>query len=199
MKKHRKLLRLFILLSFILVLVYHEKIITFFDSMTMPSNEEICKQTPINIGNLLLNVHEQNFNRSNKSFKERRLKSNDLSKLNVTSRNESSFKHRVAIIVPYRNRERNLKIFLKYMHQFLSEQNIFYGIYLVEPIGDLLFNRAQLLNIGFVESLKNNPKWNCFIFHDIDLLPENDSNLYQCNAQVPKQMAISISNYNYTY
>ena len=141
-----------------------------------PLNDEICKKLPKNIETKL-----------------------QIKQINFTSNKKAINEHRVAIIVPYRNRERNLKIFLKYMHQFLSEQNIFYGIYLVEPIGDLLFNRAQLLNIGFVESLKNNPKWNCFIFHDIDLLPENDSNLYQCNAQVPKQMAISISNYNYTY
>ncbi len=48
----------------------------------------------------------------------------------------SNKKHqtKVAIIVPYRDRDRNLLIFLYYMHQFLSKQNIYYGIYLVEPV-----------------------------------------------------------------
>ena len=83
------------------------------------------------------------------------------------------------------------------MHKFLSNQNIQYAIYLVEPVRPLQFNRAQLMNIGFIESQKNN-NWDCFIFHDIDLLPESDLNFYQCNITVPKQMAISISVYSYS-
>lgn len=105
---------------------------------------------------------------------------------------------RVAIIVPYRDRIRNLNIFLLYMHRFLVKQNIQYGIYLVEPVKKLKFNRALLLNIGFIESLKEN-EWDCFIFHDVDMLPENDQNIYQCDLKQPKQMAISINTYFYTY
>lgn len=73
----------------------------------------------------------------------------------------------VAIIIPYRDRAKNLELFLRYMHEFLRGKKINYGIYLVEPVGDLLFNRALLINIGFIESLKDNFNWNCFIFHDI--------------------------------
>lgn len=42
---------------------------------------------------------------------------------------------KLAIIVPYRNREINLKAFLVYMHHFLTEQNITqsYAIYIIEP------------------------------------------------------------------
>jgi hypothetical protein len=103
---------------------------------------------------------------------------------------------KIAIIVPYRNRDLNLKLFLEYMHQFLSDQNILYGIYIIEPIENLVFNRGLLLNIGFKEALKETD-WDCFIFHDIDLLPENDHNYYKCDTVTPKQMAISISVYNY--
>ena len=35
------------------------------------------------------------------------------------------------------------------------------------------FNRGMLLNIGFTEAMKDQ-EWDCFIFHDVDLLPEND-------------------------
>jgi hypothetical protein len=57
--------------------------------------------------------------------------------------------------VPYRDREINLQIFLTYIHQYLSKKvdNIEYGIYLIEPVKNLTFNRAMLLNIGVVESL----------------------------------------------
>lgn len=99
---------------------------------------------------------------------------------------------KVAIIVPYRNREKNLNIFLLYMHQFLSRQNIYYSIFIVEPAEYLKFNRALLINVGFIESLKDDD-YNCFIFHDVDLLPENKNNIYNCDLERPKQMAISVN------
>jgi len=105
--------------------------------------------------------------------------------------------NRVAIIIPYRNRAQNLKLFLTYMHQYLHEQaNLNYAIFLVEPIKQLIFNRALLINIGFMEVIKQD--WNCFIFHDIDMLPENPANKYECNPLMPKQMATSISVFNYS-
>jgi hypothetical protein len=33
----------------------------------------------------------------------------------------------------------------------------------------------MLMNIGFVEALRNE-YYHCFVFHDIDLLPEDDRN-----------------------
>lgn len=104
---------------------------------------------------------------------------------------------RVAIIVPYRDRRRNLNIFLLYMHRFLSSQAIEYGVFLVEPRAGLKFNRAMLLNIGFLESTEEDSKWDCFIFHDVDMLPENVDNLYQCDGKYPKQLAISINKFFY--
>jgi hypothetical protein len=35
------------------------------------------------------------------------------------------------------------------------------------------FNRAMLMNIGFVEALKIYD-YQCFIFHDVDLIPETN-------------------------
>ena len=35
------------------------------------------------------------------------------------------------------------------------------------------FNRAMLLNIGFVEATQDEA-WQCCIFHDVDLIPEDD-------------------------
>ena len=78
---------------------------------------------------------------------------------------ENSRKTKVAIIVPYRNRRKNLHIFLLYMHKFLTSQNTDYGIFLVEPLEYLKFNRALLINIGYLEAIKENENWDCFIFH----------------------------------
>lgn len=91
-------------------------------------------------------------------------------------------KDRVAIIIPYRDRPQHLPIFLANIHPFLMKQQIEYGIFLIEQVTDGLFNRAALMNVGFVESQKLGD-WDCFIFHDIDLLPMDDRNLYNCPDQ----------------
>lgn len=85
------------------------------------------------------------------------------------------------------------------MHRFLSSQGVEYGVYLVEPRQELKFNRAMLLNIGFLEAIQDDLKWDCFIFHDVDMLPENENNIYQCDPNFPKQMAISINKFFYRY
>ncbi len=83
----------------------------------------------------------------------------------LSSPEECKSRYKVAIIVPYRNRETNLKIFLRHMHPFLMKQQLDYGIYLIEPIQNITFNRGLLMNIGFLESLRlSSNKWDCFIF-----------------------------------
>uniref|UniRef100_A0A0K0DC55 Beta-1,4-N-acetylgalactosaminyltransferase bre-4 n=1 Tax=Angiostrongylus cantonensis TaxID=6313 RepID=A0A0K0DC55_ANGCA len=102
---------------------------------------------------------------------------------------------RVAIIVPYRDREAHLKIFLNNMHPFLIKQKLDYSIIVVEQI-DGTVNRAKLLNIGFVEALKLYD-WQCFIFHDVDILPEDDRNLHNCPFQNPRHMAVAVNKFGY--
>lgn len=85
-------------------------------------------------------------------------------------------RHRVAVIIPYRDREDHLRAFLHNIHPILSRQQIDYGIFVVEEIPEVKFNRAKLMNIGFREALKSYD-YQCFIFHDVDLLPEDDRNL----------------------
>ena len=87
-------------------------------------------------------------------------------------------RHRVAIIVPYRDREKNLKLFLNHLHPFLMRQQIDYGIFLIEPVANVKFNRGLLMNIGYAEVNKmflnsnNEAHYQCYAFHDVDLLPE---------------------------
>ncbi|XP_049876132.1 beta-1,4-N-acetylgalactosaminyltransferase bre-4-like isoform X2 [Pectinophora gossypiella] len=107
-------------------------------------------------------------------------------------------KHRVAIIVPYRDRQQHLAIFLNHMHPFLMKQQVIeYGIFIVEQQGNSEFNRAKLFNVGFVESNKmRDDEWQCFIFHDVDLLPMDERNLYTCPRQ-PRHMSCAIDKLNY--
>ncbi|XP_078617408.1 uncharacterized protein LOC144885384 [Branchiostoma floridae x Branchiostoma japonicum] len=104
-------------------------------------------------------------------------------------------RHKVAIIVPYRDREQHLRIFLKHMHPVLRRQQLDYGIYIVEQYGEPKFNRAMLFNIGFTEALKEYD-YDCFIFHDVDLIPEDDRNIYSC-PDTPKHMSVAVDEMNY--
>lgn len=110
---------------------------------------------------------------------------------------ECKSRHRVALIVPFRDRDSNLKIFLNNLHPLLVKQQLDYGIFLIEPIQNITFNRGLLMNIGFIESLRlSENKWDCFIFHDVDLIPEDERNIYVCSDQ-PRHMSSSVSTFDY--
>lgn len=102
---------------------------------------------------------------------------------------------RVAIVVPYRDRAVHLPIFLKNLHPLLMKQQVDYGIFIVEQNENGAFNRAKLMNIGFAEALKLY-EWDCFIFHDLDLLPLDDRNLYTCPDQ-PRHMSVAVDTFGF--
>jgi len=121
-------------------------------------------------------------------------------------------RHRIAIIIPYRNRDMQLRIFLNFMHPFLQKQQLDYQIFLIEPVRNNLkkqnkisshffkiinvtFNRALLFNIGYQETMKHYA-WECFIFHDVDLIPEDDRNIYSCPPE-PRHMSVAVNTMNY--
>ncbi|CAJ0593592.1 unnamed protein product [Cylicocyclus nassatus] len=108
---------------------------------------------------------------------------------------ECRSRHRVAIVVPYRDRESHLRILLHNLHSFLTKQQLDYAIIIVEQMANQTFNRAKLMNVGFAEGMKLYP-WECFIFHDVDLLPEDDRNLYSCPT-IPRHMSVAVDKFNY--
>jgi hypothetical protein len=61
--------------------------------------------------------------------------------------------------------------------------------------GNDRFNRGKLMNVGFTEALKYD-NFDCFVFHDADLLPENDKNLYFCDNNV-RQLSSAIDEMRY--
>lgn len=78
--------------------------------------------------------------------------------------------HRLAVIVPYRNRSSELEIFLPHMHWFLTRQSIEHVFFIIHQVDNHRFNRAALINIGFIESRS---LVDYIVMHDIDLLPLN--------------------------
>ncbi|CAF0778218.1 unnamed protein product [Didymodactylos carnosus] len=102
---------------------------------------------------------------------------------------------RLALIICYRQREEHLKLFLNNIHPFLQKQQLDYTIFVVNQHGKNLFNRAALFNVGYIEAMKLY-NYTCFIFHDVDLLPEDYRNLYKCGDK-PRHMSVAVDKFNY--
>uniref|UniRef100_A0A8D0MMM5 Beta-1,4-galactosyltransferase n=1 Tax=Sus scrofa TaxID=9823 RepID=A0A8D0MMM5_PIG len=102
----------------------------------------------------------------------------------------------VAVIIPFRHREHHLRYWLHYLHPILRRQRLRYGIYVINQHGEDTFNRAKLLNVGFLEALKEDATYNCFIFSDVDLVPMDDRNLYRCGDQ-PRHFAIAMDKFGF--
>lgn len=99
--------------------------------------------------------------------------------------------HKLAIVVPYRNREEHLKQFLPHMKDYLNKQNILHKIFIIEQEEGKAFNRAKLLNVGFLEGEK---ECDYFVMHDVDMLPQNVDYGYQ---ELPTHLAAAASQFNY--
>ena len=104
--------------------------------------------------------------------------------------------HKVAIIIPYRDRPAHLHVLLAHLHPLLQRQQIDYRIVVVEQQGNLTFNKARIMNVAFLATLRQEEDIGCFIFHDVDLIPENDRNMYSCPQQ-PRHMSVAIDEMNY--
>ena len=59
-----------------------------------------------------------------------------------------------------------------------------------------IFNKAMMMNIGFKEAIAMY-NFDCFIFHDVDMLPEDDRNMYAC-AEMPRHIGSHCDKFNYT-
>lgn len=95
-------------------------------------------------------------------------------------------RQRLVVIIPYRDRINHLWILLRHLHPFLQAQHRDYCIVLSEQSDSGRFNRAKLMNTGFLESRKHEHFKNrslvpdCFVFQDVDLIPEDLRLLYGC-------------------
>ena len=91
-------------------------------------------------------------------------------------------KKKLAIIVPYRDREEHLEKFIPAIESHLDSTDIDYQIWIIEQGNDMLFNKGALLNAGFDLTSE---AFDYFCFHDVDLLPENE----ECQYQYPESVA----------
>lgn len=89
---------------------------------------------------------------------------------------EHPYTHRLAVIVPFRDRFEELLEFVPHMGRFLKAQGVAYRIIVVNQGDSYRFNRGALINIGYHVS-----KAQCdyLVMHDVDLLPLNSKLSYR--------------------
>ena len=104
---------------------------------------------------------------------------------------------RVAIIIPYRDRREQLLYLLSVLHTVLQKQQLEYRIIVAEQNSPRVFNKAMLMNAGYNESVKFDD-FDCFVFHDVDVIPLDDLNFYTC-ADQPRHVGAYMKKFNFTY
>ncbi|KAK3609941.1 hypothetical protein CHS0354_011770 [Potamilus streckersoni] len=95
-----------------------------------------------------------------------------------------------AIIIPYRDRKRDLDVQLRLLHQVLQRQQCEYMIFVVEMALPTAFNKGLINNAGFTTAMMIN-KFSCVIFQDVDAFMMDDRNLYRCGSDPRHYLAYS--------
>uniref|UniRef100_A0A182M291 Beta-1,4-galactosyltransferase 7 n=1 Tax=Anopheles culicifacies TaxID=139723 RepID=A0A182M291_9DIPT len=95
---------------------------------------------------------------------------------------EHTDQKRLAIIVPFRDRFDELLQFAPHIAAFLDKQGIPFHLFVVNQNDRFRFNRASLINVGF---LQVRDSYDYFAMHDVDLLPLNDNLRYEFPAHGP--------------
>ncbi|CAF4514466.1 unnamed protein product, partial [Didymodactylos carnosus] len=81
-------------------------------------------------------------------------------------------------------------------HTILQRQQIDYRIYVCEQAFNKTFNKGIVMNACFKEILLIEPKTQCFIFHDVDLLLIDDRNMYTCPRN-PRHLSVAIDKFQF--
>lgn len=81
-------------------------------------------------------------------------------------------KPKLAVLVPFRDRFDELLKFAPHLTDFLKRQEIPHHIFILNQADRFRFNRASLINTGFLYAEK---EFDYIAMHDVDLLPLNDN------------------------
>ncbi|KAI5732833.1 hypothetical protein M8J76_004660 [Diaphorina citri] len=107
----------------------------------------------------------------------------------------------VAVVIPYRDRKSHLITLLHHLHPILQRQMLHYKIFVVEQAGNDTFNKGVLMNSAFKLILQHHTYpgaviFHCFVFHDVDLLMEDDRNMLSC-PPMPRHLSVAVDSLGY--
>lgn len=100
--------------------------------------------------------------------------------------NSDNDKPKLAILVPFRDRFDELLQFAPHMTDFLAAQQIPHRIFILNQVDRYRFNRASLINVGF---LYTKADYDYIAMHDVDLLPLNNNLHYDYPKDGPFHIA----------
>ena len=113
----------------------------------------------------------------------------------------------IAFLIPYRERPIELRKWLWWSLPFLLQPSAAaFGIFVVEEINGPLWNKARILNAAIQEVRKLSPKFECFVFADVDLVMQATPSaikaghcLYKCDPRVPVHFSTRLRGYSQPY
>ncbi|EFN53635.1 hypothetical protein CHLNCDRAFT_136335 [Chlorella variabilis] len=91
-------------------------------------------------------------------------------------------RHRLAVLIPYRDREAHLAVLLAALRPHLDRQKRDHDVFVVEQGDAYLFNRGLLLNAAAL--LLQGSSYDYFAFQDVDTIPLEKGNI-QSGAAAP--------------
>ena len=95
-----------------------------------------------------------------------------------------------ALIIPFRNREEHLSILLDYLE---TKYQHGLDIIVMEQFDNCPFNRGHMFNVV----LDIEPKYDYYIFHDVDLVPESEDINYLQEFPIPTHLSCYCEQFNY--
>jgi hypothetical protein len=102
---------------------------------------------------------------------------------------------KLGVCVPYRNRKAHMSEFVPHITKFLEERGIEHTIYFAHQCDDKLFNRGLMKNIAAKHAFDDGCDY--IVWHDIDMVPVDDTCDYSFPNDNPQHIAVRISQSNY--
>uniref|UniRef100_A0A915A0Q4 Beta-1,4-N-acetylgalactosaminyltransferase n=1 Tax=Parascaris univalens TaxID=6257 RepID=A0A915A0Q4_PARUN len=103
-------------------------------------------------------------------------------------------RYKVAVIIPFRDRQTHLTRLIDFLVPMLKRQLLDFRFIVTEQYGQDLFNKGRIMNAAF--RLAERLGVDCVIFHDVDMFPQDDHNSYGCPTS-PRHIGAFVSNLGY--
>lgn len=106
-------------------------------------------------------------------------------------------RHKMAVIIPYRDRKSHLVRLLDFLIPLLKRQFLDFRFIVTEQNGDNLFNKGRIMNAAFLFA-QQKLNVNCVVFHDVDMFPQDDRTPYECPIiNQPRHLGAFVSSLGY--